>query len=186
MSRRRWFSVLFGCALLATAGCGGAGIGGLEGLIDGVNPPSGDDPDPSGPPDPAATMSEQELSLAVDCFQRVNAERAKVGAPPLQWLDPAAAAAFLHSLDMSDRDYFDHVNPEGQGPGTRLGLMGVSWSAYAENIAMGYVDADEVMAGWMASEGHRTNLLNPAYTHVGIGVRWAAGGPFWTQDFVRP
>jgi uncharacterized protein YkwD len=85
---------------------------------------------------------------------------------------------------MSDRDFFDHVNPDGEDPGERLEDAGVDWRGWGENIARGYVDADEVMSGWMTSEGHRRNLLDPSFDEVGIGVRWAAGGPYWTQDFV--
>jgi uncharacterized protein YkwD len=131
-------------------------------------------------------MSELETALALDCFARVNEERSKAGLPPLAWLEPATDAAYLHSLDMDQREFFDHVNPDGDGPAQRLADQGVPWSSYGENIAMGYLDAEEVMSGWMASEGHRDNILHAGFTHVGIGVRWSAGGPYWTQDFVRP
>jgi uncharacterized protein YkwD len=180
----RWFAFLvLALGLGATAGCGGVGVGDLvDEIQDGMDDGDGGLPPP---PPPAGTMTEDEEAMALECFDRMNAERRDAGVDELQWLDPATDAAFLHSLDMDVRDFFDHVNPDGDGPGTRLHAQGIPWSACAENIARGYVDAEAVIAGWMASEGHRENMLSPLYTHVGVGVREGAGGPFWTQNFVR-
>jgi uncharacterized protein YkwD len=178
----RWIALL---ALvlggMVTAGCGGS-IGGLaDDIRDDI------DDDDGGPPPPAPTgdPTQDEAALALDCFDLLNAQRSEEGLDELLWLDPASDAAFLHSLDMDVRNFFDHDNPDGDGPGDRLSAQGVAWTFCAENIARGYVDAEDVMEGWMNSEGHRDNMLSSTYTHVGIGVRYAGGGPFWTQDFVR-
>ena len=55
-----------------------------------------------------------------------------------------------------------------------------------ENIAQGQPDPASVMADWMTSDGHRANILNPAYASLGVGVHVGAGGPWWVQDFLTP
>jgi uncharacterized protein YkwD len=188
MSRRfslsRWFAFLvLALGVVTVAGCGGVGVGDIiEEVQDDLDD---DDGSPLPPPPPDATMSGSEEALALECFDLLNAERRKAGVDELDLLDPCTDAAYLHSLDMDLRDFFDHVNPDGDDPGDRLHDQGIPWSGFAENIARGYVTAEDVIAGWMASEGHRNNMLNPTYTHVGIGVHEGGGGPFWTQNFVR-
>jgi uncharacterized protein YkwD len=55
---------------------------------------------------------------------------------------------------------------------------------YAENIAMGQPDVDDVMNAWMNSSGHRANILNPSHTKVGLsGYYSPSGSPFWCQQF---
>jgi uncharacterized protein YkwD len=124
---------------------------------------------------PAAPGPEgQVLSL-------VNAERAKAGCAPLSADSGLAALARAHSADMRDRDFFSHDNPDGLGPFDRAAAAGVE--ARAENIAYGYADAAEVMAGWMSSRGHRENILDCDLRALGVGVATGPGGPWWTQLF---
>lgn len=63
-------------------------------------------------------------------------------------------------------------------------LMRHSDGPYAENVAMGYATAAEVMAGWMGSSGHRGNILNCDWTRTGIGSAVGDDGlTYWTQVF---
>jgi uncharacterized protein YkwD len=55
------------------------------------------------------------------------------------------------------------------------------YSAWGENIAVGYPSGLDVFNGWMASDGHRANILNPAYTEMGIG--YVGAGSWWCQQF---
>jgi uncharacterized protein YkwD len=56
-----------------------------------------------------------------------------------------------------------------------------------ENIAYGNVTADQMMTMWMNSPGHRANILNPAFTRIGVGAVRTTSGRWWaTQDFVTP
>lgn len=165
----------FAYALLVLASavlpaCGGGGLGG------------GNDPAVV----PGTTMSALELEMAHDCFDMVNEERVRRGGDALLWSDEAAQAAYLHAVDMQQRSYFDHFDPEGHSPGYRMTQQGVSWTYNGENIAYGYDSAGDVMDGWMDSEGHRDNILHPIFTHIGIGVWLGPGGPFWVQDFYTP
>ncbi|BAU87675.1 allergen V5/tpx-1 family protein [Streptomyces laurentii] len=83
---------------------------------------------------------------------------------------------------MAARDFFDHTNPDGDGPGERVTATGYQWSTYGENIAKGQATAAEVMEGWMNSPGHRANILNCDFREIGIGLH-TSGGPYWTQVF---
>ena len=90
-------------------------------------------------------------------------------------------AAQTHTDDMAARGYMDHVTPEGQDPAARAQAAGYTGSGVGENIAQGYPDAASVVAGWMASDGHRKNIENCSYTVIGIAYN--ANGWYWTQVF---
>jgi len=95
-------------------------------------------------------------------------------------------ASYLHSKDMGERGYFDHVSPEGSNPfqrSARTGLM-----AHGENIAAGQSTAQSVHAAWQKSDGHCTNMMDPAHTRAGVGYAYVGGSPYkhyWTQLFVK-
>jgi uncharacterized protein YkwD len=159
---------LLAAALLACGSGGGGGGNGFE-------PP----PDPTPP-------SQEELDLAQDVLDLVNAERVSRGLDPVVEDAGASEAAYEHAFDMDARDFFGHVNPSGEDPGDRLDRAGVSWSIAGENIARGQDSPAEVMSEWMASPDHRANILHPDFTRLGVGVHLGSGGPWWVQDFVGP
>jgi uncharacterized protein YkwD len=114
----------------------------------------------------------------------VNQERAKVGADPLSINEQLDQAADLHSQDQASMNNMSHTGSNGSNLGIRIQEVGYQFSMAAENVAYGYLDAETVMAGWMASEGHRENILNPNLQEIGIGYAVGEGGaPYWTQDF---
>ena len=119
---------------------------------------------------PGATMTSAELTLAKEILSLTNSERRDFGLAALTWHNGASQTAFEHSVDMKERDFFDHTNPDGDGPGERLREDNVQWSAYGENIAYGHPTTTTVMKGWMDSPGHRANILNANLTHLGVGV----------------
>ncbi|WP_331769529.1 CAP domain-containing protein (plasmid) [Embleya sp. NBC_00888] len=112
-----------------------------------------------------------------------NSERAKHGCGPLADNAKLQAAAQGHSNDMAKRGYFDHIDPDGADPSRRITAAGYRWSASGENIAAGQASPAEVMNAWMASPGHRANILNCSFEDIGVGVDFAPGGPRWTQNF---
>ncbi|MET8993073.1 CAP domain-containing protein [Nonomuraea wenchangensis] len=115
-----------------------------------------------------------------------NAERAKGGCGPLTHDPRLRRAAFGHSADMAKNDYFEHDSQDGRDMGDRIRATGFTGSAWAENIAMGQRTAAEVVKGWMNSDGHRRNIMNCAYTHIGVGAaKDGQGRLYWTQDFAR-
>ncbi|MFF9144646.1 CAP domain-containing protein [Streptomyces sp. NPDC014861] len=139
-------------------------------------------PDTDPAPGGGAQNDGGQSSAADEVISLVNAERAKAGCGPLTANATLARAAQGHSADMAARDYFDHTNPDGDGPGERVTAAGYPWSTYGENIAMGQTTAEQVMEGWMNSPGHRANILNCDFKEIGVGVH-TDGGPYWTQVF---
>jgi len=123
-------------------------------------------------------------SLETQMLDLVNADRASHGAPPLRW-DPAlAAVARAHSADMVRSGFFSHTSPSTGDPEQRLARGGVAWRAYAENISYNSsVAASE--QSLMHSPAHRTNLLNPSYDTIGIGIVSNGRQIYVTQNFIK-
>jgi uncharacterized protein YkwD len=116
-----------------------------------------------------------------------NAERAKVGCKALTANSKLTSAAQAHSADMAANNYFDHNSQDGKTPFDRMKDAGYSFSAAAENIAMGQLTPAAVMSAWMNSPGHKANILNCTYTQIGVGyAKDKSGAPYWTQDFGKP
>lgn len=90
----------------------------------------------------------------------------------------ASTVAFLHSRDMDENNYFSHYAQNGDGLKERL--EGIYYKQAGENIAAQYIDATAAVHGWLNSEGHREALLEPRYTHIGIGVHER----YYTQNFL--
>lgn len=118
-----------------------------------------------------------------DFVRLLNEYREDQGLTPLEWHVEVAAAAFSHSTDMRDRDFFSHIDPDGGTPWDRLQNHGVSYSSAAENIAGGYRTGDDVLQGWLNSSGHKANIDNGVFTHHGVG--YVAEGNLWTHKFVQ-
>lgn len=127
----------------------------------------------------------------------LNADRAAASslretngrAHPLQWDARLAAAARAHSEDMARNGYFSHQGSDGSMPSTRVSRAGVQWRGTAENIAK-TSDVFEAESLFMNEprfqHNHRGNILNPSYTHVGIGiVKGLDGHLYITQDFAE-
>ena len=112
---------------------------------------------------------------------QMNAHRESVGCEALAWHSATADVASAHSLDMQDRGFFSHTNPDGDDPFDRLGEAGVTWSGPAgENIAMTSGGAESALELWLNSPGHRSNIENCAYNHHGVGL----AGSYWTHVFI--
>lgn len=99
-----------------------------------------------------------------------NAERAELG---LAALTPHAAlqmAAQRKADDMAKKGYFAHQSPDGSQPWDWIANAGYRYKNAGENLAVNFVDSADVTAAWMASPGHRANILNGSYTEVGIAT----------------
>lgn len=114
---------------------------------------------------------------------RVNDEREKAGFMPLALRTDLQNVARLYSRDMLERKYFGHVSPEGEDVADRLHKQGISYQVAGENLAYA-PDVDTAHEGLMKSEGHRHNILDPSFGHIGIGVIDAGiYGQMYTQIF---
>ncbi|MEV8475706.1 CAP domain-containing protein [Streptomyces sp. NPDC051173] len=121
---------------------------------------------------------------AAEVVALTNAERASAGLPPLADDLLLGAAAQAHSADMVARDFYAHISPEGSRPWDRAAAAGCAHRGIGENIACGQRSPAEVVRGWMDSPGHRANILDPGFTHIGIGfVGGGRAGTYWTQLF---
>lgn len=125
-------------------------------------------------------------AAAREVVRLVNVERAGHGCPPVRRNAALEKAAQRHADDMATRGFFDHTNPDGADPGARIIAAGYSWSSYGENIAVGQATPAAVMRAWMNSPGHRRNILECRSAEIGVGIRFATGGPWWTQDLASP
>ncbi|THA82067.1 CAP domain-containing protein [Streptomyces sp. A0592] len=148
-------------------------------------------PAPSTPaptPTPSATATATRPSLDSHSAEEaavvtlVNQERAQAGCGPVRANPPLAALAGAFSKDMAARGFFGHADPEGNTPWDRAAKAGLSGLG-GENIARGQGDAASVMSAWMNNPGHKANILNCEFRTLGVGAHFAAGGPWWTQDF---
>lgn len=86
--------------------------------------------------------------------------------------------ALEFAQDMMNRNYFDHVTPDGGTMSERLENGHIVFRAAGENIAKGQRDADAVMTAWMNSPGHRRNIMNGNYGKIGL----AHVGPYWVME----
>lgn len=126
-----------------------------------------------------------EAQLAAQVLVLVNQERATAGLAPLTQDPQAERAAKAHAADMQARNYLGHGTlGQSWGPSDRMTLTGGSgFSEVGENVAVFQQTAQAVMTDWMNSAGHRANILNPRYTHLGVGVDETR--PMWCQVFLR-
>ncbi|EXU69049.1 hypothetical protein Z951_05985 [Streptomyces sp. PRh5] len=133
-------------------------------------------------PEPPAESTGPETASEAEVLALVNKERKKVGCDPVIADSKLAQLAEDFSEDMSLRQFFDHINPDGDSPWERAEGAGIL-DLGGENIARGQSDAQSVMDSWMNSSGHRANILNCSFKRLGVGAHFGDGGPWWTQDF---
>ena len=130
------------------------------------------------------TISENEQQAVEEqVVSLVNKERAKEGLAPLTIDWELARVAKYKSQDMHDKKYFSHTSPTYGSPFDMMKNFGISYKAAGENIAKGQTSATQVMEAWMNSSGHRANIMNGSYTHIGVG--YVKDGHYWTQMFIK-
>ena len=128
------------------------------------------------------TGDEGVLTIEAEIVRLVNEERAKYSLSPLSTDWELARVARYKSKDMHDRGYFSHQSPTYGSPFEMIKAFGLSYRTAGENIARGYRSAAQVVVAWMASSGHRANILNASFTRIGVG--YVADGNYYTQMFI--
>ncbi|HDR8091534.1 TPA: serine protease [Bacillus cereus] len=135
---------------------------------------------------PAEQKPAEEAKSLSEFEQRVveltNAERAKQGLPALKIDTELSKVAHIKSEDMQKNNYFDHNSPTYGSPFDMMKKFGISYTSAGENIAQGQRTPEEVVQAWMNSAGHRANILNNGFTHIGVG--YVESGNYWTQQFI--
>jgi uncharacterized protein YkwD len=130
----------------------------------------------------AGGQSREEVERAV--FDLINQKRAEVGLPAYQLDERLVACARAHADDMGARHYCSHRGAGGSSPRARIAAHGypVRWGS--ENMFCGRRSPEQVLNWWMNSRVHRAGILNPSYTHIGVG--WTPSGTWgmsWVLNF---
>lgn len=99
-----------------------------------------------------------------------NYERTSQNLPQLTESAILNEAARLKAEDMATKSYFAHTSPEGITPWYWLAKVGYNYTYAGENLAINFVDSEDVTEAWMNSPTHRANIVHRAYTEVGTGV----------------
>ena len=128
------------------------------------------------------TVSSSTTAYEAEVVRLVNQRRAEHGLKPLTQDWQLSRVARYKSQDMKDLGYFSHTSPTYGSPFQMMKSFGISYRTAGENIAKGYASPEAVVNAWMNSPGHRANILNSTYTHIGVG--FVSSGNYWTQMFI--
>lgn len=190
-------------ALVALQACGGGGGDNTAASAGGSGTPApASAPGPAPAPGPAASGADITCGLAgfnAEVLQLINDRRAAgatcgargafAPAPALAWQTQLTTAAYGHSRDMADQNYFSHDSLDGRSMATRVTATGYGWSSLGENIAAGQPDVSAVIAAWMGSDGHCANIMNSRFTEFGLACARNDASRYriyWTLDLGRP
>jgi len=143
------------------------------------------------PPEPTpdgceVTLNEEYIQIMLDL---INQARMEAGVPPLITTPELMQSAQAHSRDMSCRNFFRHNNLQGETPFDRMEAAGYPLVYAAENIYAGqgvYNSPEKAVKAWLNSPGHRVNMLNPDFVHIGLGFAYTNTsyyGGYYTTDF---
>jgi uncharacterized protein YkwD len=160
-----------------------------------------DAPAPAPAPAPATGAADCGLAdFQASLMARVNQVRAtgatcgnKGAFPPvgpLTWNSLLTQAAAGHSQDMAAHNYFSHTSLDGRTFTQRIDATGYTWINAGENIAAGQRTVSSVMDGWMGSPDHCENIMNSAFTEIGVAC--TPGGAsntyatYWAMELGKP
>lgn len=139
-----------------------------------------------------AGQEEFAHTVAQEVFAQVNALRAESKIPPLTEDGTLSSLAGAHSIDMLSKKYFSHYDTTGCNSSCRLHLAAYHAQASGENIYITHEYsktpeeiARELIAQWVKNPRQKKNLLNPAFTHSGVGVATRVGALYVTEDFAE-
>jgi uncharacterized protein YkwD len=139
----------------------------------------------------AAAISHRILQLTntVRAQPRRCGLQAFAAAAPLTLNPTLERAALAYAQELANHGYMDHTGRDGSSPEQRLTRSGYRWRETGENLASGIMTAEEVVAGWLGSPHHCANLMDPAFTEMGVGFGVNARderGVYWAMEFGRP
>lgn len=126
--------------------------------------PPAENPKPPVEPDTSLSAMEQQM------VNQVNQERSKNNLNPLAVEPELTRMARVKAQDMVDNDYFSHNSPTYGSPFDMMDQFGIQYLTAGENLALNATVAKAHQA-LMNSSGHRKNILNPNFTHIGIGIK---------------
>jgi uncharacterized protein YkwD len=145
---------------------------------------------------PQVALSEEAAGQRVlELINQARAEARTCGdkpfkaAPPVRWNATLAVASRAHAEDMARNNYFSHTGRDGSNPAQRVARAGYKYRTTGENIAGGQMRPEEAVAGWIKSPPHCANLMNAAFTEMGVAFAVDGKsdmGVYWAQAFGTP
>jgi uncharacterized protein YkwD len=121
-------------------------------------------------------------------FDLTNSARARNNEAVLSWSSSAALSARKHSINMSENNFFSHINPAGWTPEERIIAEGIYYLNFGENIIAGYDNALLSHHGWFNSADQRQYILNSDFRYLGVGFHYNSKSKYKTyitQNFYR-
>ncbi|OOG81572.1 hypothetical protein B0E41_17625 [Hydrogenophaga sp. A37] len=120
---------------------------------------------------------------------RMCGSRAMPAVPPLNWDPRLFNAAARHARDMATRNYFSHTGLDGRVLAQRVSAEGYAWTSVGENLAAGEPSVEGVLAGWLSSPGHCSNLMSRDFVEFGVSCVLQPSDravPYWALVLARP
>jgi len=151
-------------------------------------------PQPEQQPEPEEKLEQPEQEQQTDeqtegigqeeqrVIELTNQHRSDASLSALQADAELSTVARKKSADMQENNYFSHTSPTYGSPFDMIRDHDVQYDSAGENIAQGQQTPEQAVQGWMDSQGHRENILNGDFTHIGVG--YDEIGNHWTQMFI--
>ncbi len=138
--------------------------------------------------DPSNVRALEKMMLSLINRDRLDPQyvaETKSKARALIWDEHVAQVARAYSWEMAMRNFFSHHNPENQTAVERISRINVKWLLLGENIGVGQ-DVAAAHFGFMDEppfeQNHRANILNPEFSHAGIGICRPSDGVFFISE----
>ena len=144
---------------------------------------------------PASPVPDGPIATMFALVNEARSQRQQCGAksmppvPPVAYNADIAEAAQAHAEDMAAKNYFEHTSLDGRSFVDRIEATAYAGDPAGENIASGFPTPEDTMRGWLKSPGHCTNLMDPDFDDMGLGVadrtdaRYSTPISYWVQDF---
>ena len=128
-------------------------------------------------------------ALEKECLQQVNMVRQAHGLFTLDFDEELLEVARGYSRRMAEEKFFAHEDPEGRTVRQRVDRAGIKWQMVGENLAYsnGYLSPVAAsLHGWMESEPHKRNMLDPDFRQTAIGAWISSNGTvYFTEIFLK-
>ena len=137
----------------------------------------------------AGTPPAAASRVTTEVVELTNTERSTHGRAKLRANARLMRAAQVHAEQMARAGQQAHVLPNAAYPRAedRLEAAGYNWQSFGENLALGQASSAEAVRSWMHSRSHRSNIVSPEFTELGVGYAIdRAGRPYYVQVFANP
>ena len=143
-------------------------------------------------------LAQDVAQVRTEVLERVNLARTQARRCGSQSFGPAPAlelnaalhlASEMHAVDMATHGYLSHTGRDGSQAGQRASRAGYNWQRVGENLAAGQTTAAQAVQGWLDSPGHCANLMQPAFTQMGLAYAVNLKSPqgiYWAQVLGTP